>query len=62
MSTLISDKKLRIEWYFGGIIQQFTIGFLSYLIKNKKAAPNVGAAFRFYPHHFKTDDRAAVES
>jgi hypothetical protein len=27
---------------------------------NKKAAPNIGAAFRFYPHHFKTDDRVVT--
>ncbi|MVM37709.1 hypothetical protein GO730_09040 [Spirosoma sp. HMF3257] len=30
--------------------------------KNKKAAPKIGAAFRFYPHHFKIDDRAAAGS
>ncbi|GAB4043670.1 hypothetical protein [Spirosoma litoris] len=31
-----------------------------YSLENKKAAPKIGAAFRFYPHHFKIDDRAAA--
>ncbi len=29
---------------------------------NKKAAPKIGAAFRFYPHHFKMDDQMVVAS
>jgi hypothetical protein len=29
-------------------------------VKNKKAAPKIGAAFRFYPHHFKTGNRAVA--
>ncbi|WP_461117248.1 hypothetical protein [Spirosoma jeollabukense] len=28
--------------------------------ENKKAAPKIGAAFRFYPHHFKTGNRAVT--
>jgi hypothetical protein len=31
-------------------------------IEDKKAAPKFGAAFRFYPHHFKTDDRVVAKS
>ena len=27
---------------------------------NKKAAPNIGAAFRFYPHHFKAGNRVVA--
>lgn len=31
-------------------------------ITHKKAAPNIGAAFRFYPHHFKTGNQVVAGS